>query len=320
MDHDQLRQWSKRATKHSADRPRDDRGGPRQRPQHGGVAAAKRLALGLVLIPLPLLAEPWPAAQSPYVNDYAAVIEDAAEARIVTALTDLRAQTGIEATVLTLPTRQGYTPAPDIDTFATGLFNVWGIGDATRNDGILILVLTEDRDMRIALGAGYNPEYDIPAQDIINAVMLPAFRDGRYSQGIEAGTGEVVNRIARRHAGLDPVALPEAAGANWSRFLPPALFALFAGFVVFRRRIGALWERAQPCPDCARRELVVSDTVLTPATPGVPGRAEHVTRCPQCGWTRRSEREITPPRGGAGGSGGDFGGGRSSGGGASGKW
>ncbi|WP_201161565.1 TPM domain-containing protein [Phaeovulum veldkampii] len=212
MDHDQLRQWSKRATKHSADRPRDDRGGPRQRPQHGGVAAAKRLALGLVLIPLPLLAEPWPAAQSPYVNDYAAVIEDAAEARIVTALTDLRAQTGIEATVLTLPTRQGYTPAPDIDTFATGLFNVWGIGDATRNDGILILVLTEDRDMRIALGAGYNPEYDIPAQDIINAVMLPAFRDGRYSQGIESGTREVVNRIARRHAGLDPVALPEAAG------------------------------------------------------------------------------------------------------------
>lgn len=146
-------------------------------------------------------AQAFPEPSDLYVNDLAGVIGSDAENRIRTVLKRTRAETGVELTVLTIKTRSAYDTSASIEAFATGLFNEWGIGDGDLNNGILILVATDDREMRIELGAGHAARYDPVAQEIIERFFLPQFREGDYSGGIEAGAREVVIRIAHRLEG-----------------------------------------------------------------------------------------------------------------------
>lgn len=89
----------------------------------------------------------YPAWQDFYVNDFADVIDADDEAQIRSLLNNLYDAHDVEATVLTINSIHDYgTGDETIESFATNLFNSWGIGDAERNDGILLLVAIEDRE------------------------------------------------------------------------------------------------------------------------------------------------------------------------------
>lgn len=137
-----------------------------------------------------------PGYDNVYVNDYAALLEGGAESRIRDDLIALYDATGVEMTVLTIVSRARYGFDGGNEAFATALFNAWGIGDAQRNDGVLILVSSGDRDMRIELGAGYGRARDGDMQRVIDRVFLPAFRDGRFQDGIERGVSATIVEIA----------------------------------------------------------------------------------------------------------------------------
>ncbi len=274
-------------------------------------------ALWPLLGPSLSLAEPFPAYQSLAINDFADLLSAETETRIATELDDLRARTGIEMTVVTLASRSTFDAAPSLEAFATRLFNGWGIGNATRNDGILILVLAEDREMRIELGAGYNSEYDIPAQDIVNRIMLPAFREGRMAEGIEAGAQATIRDIAERHAEGMPPAEVRHEGKPW--WITPFVVVAFAA-IAWRALKDQVWRmmgRGATCPSCGHRGLNRTRQVDQAATRSEEGFGRRFESCPSCGWNR--EERFTLPRRSSS-SGGSFGGGRSSGGGASGRW
>ena len=123
----------------------------------------RALALILGLLPGLAQAEPYPAYLSTDVNDFAGLLSPEAAARLQSDLQGLHDDTGIEMAVVTLPSRQGFEASANIEEFALRLFNGWGIGDASRNDGILVLVLKDDREMRIQLGSAYHQGYDVLA-------------------------------------------------------------------------------------------------------------------------------------------------------------
>ena len=283
----------------------------------------KRLIALIFALVLPALAfaQSWPVYQNTYVNDYANVVEDGAEGRITAALKSLREETGIEATVLTLYTRWGYEDAGTLEAFATGLFNHWGIGNAETNDGILILVVSEDREMRVELGSGYGSAFDREAQDIIDRVFLPAFRDGSFSNGIEDGTAAVIERIARvNYTGGQPPAAAGGAGVSGGFIgaIFGALVALIVGAAVFGRRIS---DRFTRCPQCGERGVSTVRNVLEKATTAAAGQGEKIVTCPHCGYHASTAYTISRiSRSSSSSSGGSFGGGSSSGGGASGRW
>jgi len=281
--------------------------------------------LKVILLPVlaclaaPAAAQDYPLPSDPFVNDTAGVLDPADSSGLRETLARLKAETGVEATILTLPQR------PDagrpLEDYASGLFNAWGIGDATRNDGILILVVPGGREMRVQLGSGYDQDDDLMAQDIISRVFLPRFRDGAYSAGIVEGTAQVVDRIARAHAaGLPPATAAERQGIG--NFIFPIALAGLSVIVLFRRRIGGWAFSLKRCPQCGSRGLHRHEESAQGAA-GEAGSAPAtvrrlVTRCPNCDW---QERRDVPFRSAAGRrSGGSFGGGRSSGGGASGRW
>ncbi len=146
-------------------------------------------------LPLALHAQGYPDYTSLFVNDFADIIDDQSEARLVTMLRTAKQERDLEITVVTINARSDYGQSSSIETFATGLFNAWGIGNADRNDGILILVAKADREMRIALGSGYPARYDDRAKNVIDNFFLPFFKEDRYASGIEAGTKEVLKRF-----------------------------------------------------------------------------------------------------------------------------
>lgn len=137
-------------------------------------------------------AQTYPQYQDLFVNDYANVISTADAGQIRAQLQSLKAETGIEITVLTLASYRDYATGDNsIESFATNLFNRWGIGNALSNNGALILVAVDDREMRIELGSGYSSAYDRSAKLVIDEYMLPAFRQDDYSRGIVRGAEEL---------------------------------------------------------------------------------------------------------------------------------
>lgn len=269
-------------------------------------------------------AAPYPAYSDIYVNDLADVLTAEDEAQLRAELDKLHVDSGVEMTVLTIPTRKTYEAGGTLEAFATGLFNEWGVGRADLNDGILVFVATEDREMRIVLGQGYDQGYDVLAQDIVKRWFTPEFRDGNYGAGILAGSGEVITRIARRHAeGLAPEAVPAASKGLLDRLLPWVFGAVFAGVIgkmFLGRQIGDWTYRFRRCPTCGQRGLHREH--VAPQDPAQPNTGRIITRCPSCRWEddRPRNRAVGTSASRGSNGGGSFGGGKSSGGGASGRW
>ena len=282
-----------------------------------------RLLLTLLLLAAPATAQEFPEPLTVFVSDYAEILDPATEARITDLLVAAREDPGAEIAVVSVGSRSDYGAHVSIESFANGLFNAWGIGDAERNNGILILVAADDREMRIELGAGHPRSWDFVAEEIVHRVMLPAFRDGDLPRGIEAGTAAAVDRIARPFAAGLPA--PDRSISDWlAEWWPVVLFAgALAG--IFGSAFAAMWASDHPvCPHCGRRKTVVERKTTVPATREQPGTREETITCRNC--DRRTTRThpvvwVSPEqrRSGSSSSSG-FGGGSSSGGGASGRW
>lgn len=276
----------------------------------------------LIWLPFTALAQDYPAPLSDKVNDWAGVLSPEAVARLEARLQSVRDETGVHVVLVTMKRLADHGGAGmRIDSYAKGLFNAWGIGSKTRNDGVLILVATDDREIRVALGAGYDAVWDNAAQAAIDKGFLPEFRAGRIEAGIEAGVEQVITRIARPFAAGQPAEVVPDEG------LPLPLMALGVGAVLLlalRQRIADGLQRFARCPSCGHRglERTTGETMI--AGTSTPGEGWRRTRCPACGHERRETLPIRSggigrgDRGGGGSSG--FGGGRSSGGGASGRW
>ena len=103
-------------------------------------------------------------------------------------LTTLEQNTGHEVAVVTVSSLEGDT----IANFAVQLFADWKIGKAEADNGALLLVAPNEREVRIEVGYGLEPVLaDATSYRIIQEQILPAFRDGRYFDGISSGVGAV---------------------------------------------------------------------------------------------------------------------------------
>jgi uncharacterized protein len=258
-----------------------------------------------------------------YVNDYAGVISAEDAASIHALFSDLRRDTGIEATVLTVNSIHDYdTGDASIESFATNLFNTWGIGDQEKNNGVLILVAVRDRQVRIELGSGYKDAYNTSMQDIIQEQMLPLFKKEQYSRGIYNGAQAIANVLTG----------PAPTSKDQSVSLGLVVFALGVSIVI----IGAIvmgvlglqqWStdlrsrhRQQHCPRCGSN--MERDSSITHYDLWQCHECSHVVSHRRAGSHRRRSKTSSWNTGSRqhDDSFDSFSGGSSSGGGASGEW
>lgn len=140
-----------------------------------------------------------------YVNDFADVIPAEDEARIQTIVDEVRAKSGGEIVVVTLPSLEGRTR----DEVALQIGREWRIGqegeagDRARNTGAVVLVVPRETsptgrgELKIELGDNTNTFITAAeAGRIRDDYMIPAFRAGDYGQGITAGVAALAVEYA----------------------------------------------------------------------------------------------------------------------------
>jgi uncharacterized protein len=87
--------------------------------------------------------------------------------------------------VVIIKSLEGY----DIASYSFALAKKWGIGQADKDNGVLVLVAHEDKKMFIA--TGYGLEGAIPdaiAKRIVENYMKPAFRQNNFYKGLDEAT------------------------------------------------------------------------------------------------------------------------------------
>ncbi len=261
------------------------------------------------------LAQPYPDFQSTTVNDYANLLNAADEAELSAQLAQLRQDTGIEMTVLTLATQANYTSDQSLEQFATGVFNYWGVGHSSRNDGILVMIIRDDQAMRIELGSAYGRDWDQVAMGIVNDHFLNPFREGEYSVGIMEGSAAVIQDIALRFREGEG-----ARGTTDVNSLAPWFiggFMAILALILGKQFVSDGLTRLRPCPNCGQRTLRQSRRILIPSSTMSAGHGVRRVRCMHCDYDHQTTYAIAQI---SQNSGGGFGGGSSGGGGASGRW
>ena len=266
------------------------------------------LVFFLITLTLPLRAETYPEYRSLFVNDYADILSAESEQQLTSELSAAKDARGIEMTVLTLPRLSDFT-TKSIETYAKNLFNHWGIGDAETNDGVLILVAFEDRKIRIAIGDGYPAVYDGVASRIIRVHMQPAFKDGRFEDGIESAVRNGLVDFDVSKPPSEP-SLNGRIAEMVNKYWPFGIVAGFAAMIGLPLSGISGWvgRRLFPrkCPECARRmrilgnaqeknhldegQLMEQDLDSTQYDVWVCDRDGHVTISRRPGWKSRKMR------------------------------
>lgn len=118
------------------------------------------------------------------VNDYAGIISKNTEAKITEYLASLENSTGIQMAVLTVQSLEG----EDIASFSIKTAEKWKLGEKDKDNGALLVVAYAERTVRIEVGYGLEESLtDAKCGLIIRNVIIPEFREGRYSEGILKG-------------------------------------------------------------------------------------------------------------------------------------
>ncbi len=162
------------------------------------------------------------------VVDQAGILTPAAKAALEPKLAELEARSGIQLVVATVASLEGQA----IEPYANELFRAWKLGEAERNNGVLLLVAPNERRVRIEVGYGLEGTLtDALSSVIIANAITPRFKAGDFSDGVTRGVDDVITVLttdaseweARPDLRLDR--RPEAGPPDW------LLMAAFFGFV-----------------------------------------------------------------------------------------
>jgi uncharacterized protein len=148
---------------------------------------------------------PYPEPDSGYVTDLANLLNPDEEEEIERWLWKTEAETGIEIAVVTIQSINDYprTANGSIESFATGLFDKYGIGNLPENDGVLLLIARRDRKARIELGKAYGRLRDADATRIMEGHIVPRFKQDHYADGITDGVKGIMNEFAGVQVGIN---------------------------------------------------------------------------------------------------------------------
>jgi uncharacterized protein len=108
-------------------------------------------------------------------------------------LADWESRTTNQLVVLMVPTTQ---PEP-IESYALRVAEAWKIGRKGQDNGAVFLIAKDDRKMRIEVGYGLEGTLtDVTSRRIIAENVAPAFREGRFAAGINAGIDRIISVVS----------------------------------------------------------------------------------------------------------------------------
>lgn len=140
--------------------------------------------------------------------------------RLEAKLAAFERETTHQLAVLIIPSLEGEA----IESLGHRIAATWKLGQAGKDNGVLLLIAKSDRKLRIEVGYGLEGVLpDGKAGAIIREVIAPRFRRGEFSGGIEAGVDAII--AVTRGAPTTGAARPSGKTAGALSFAFPLLVA-----------------------------------------------------------------------------------------------
>jgi uncharacterized protein len=155
-----------------------------------------------------------------YVSNPDNILSEASVARINSRLTQLEAVTTVQVAVVAVRS----IGDADIFNFAQQLFTLWGIGKSKKDNGLLILLVVDQRTVRFHTGSGLEGVLpDALCKEIQVKNMLPSFRKEDYDGGMLYGVEEVANVLSNETYRAELADNSQREADGWTDFFTPAL-------------------------------------------------------------------------------------------------
>jgi uncharacterized protein len=168
-------------------------------------------ALFLIAIATVQAAEPEFPPLTGRVNDRAGLLSERDQRELDAALARFESETTNQIVVVTVESLQGLP----IEEYGYQLGRHWGIGQKGKDNGALLIVAPEEREVRIEVGYGLEGELtDAQSRLIIETSILPHFRAGDFPAGIKAGAAAMIATLGGSYdPALAPARAPESERA-----------------------------------------------------------------------------------------------------------
>jgi uncharacterized protein len=185
------------------------------------------LLAGLLTTAALRAAEVIPPRPTRYFNDYAGIVPSAAAGQLNQQLEQFERATSNQILVAVYPRMQSDS---SIEDYTVRVAQAWGAGQKGRNNGAVLFVFVQDRQMFIQVG--YGLEGALPdglCHLIVNNELKPRFRQGDYAGGLQAGVAAMIAATRGEYHGTGRTNAEK--GSN--NFGWPVVVAFFLLFTVF---------------------------------------------------------------------------------------
>lgn len=183
----------------------------------------RRCLFGLLLLLLPWMAMAEEVAVPPLsarVTDLTGTLQPEQKAALEARLAAFEQKKGSQIAVLLVPTTQPEA----IEQYGIRVAEAWKLGRKGVDDGILVLMATNDRAVRIEVGYGLEGVIpDAIAKRVIEEIMIPYFRTGDVAGGLNAGVERLIGLIDGEP--LPPPKQQTASGGAFDKFFPIVFIA-----------------------------------------------------------------------------------------------
>lgn len=128
-----------------------------------------------------------------FVNDYADLLNEQDETQLNQLIESIDQETSIQYGICIISNTNGYS----IRELATEIGNQWGVGQEDKNNGIVVLLSKEDKQIFIATGLGtenYISENDLKI--LIEESIFPHLKSGKFYHGIRTGILGIQEKLA----------------------------------------------------------------------------------------------------------------------------
>ncbi len=127
-----------------------------------------------------------------FVNDFANVISDSDEQKMQQQGEELYKACGAQVVVATVKSIDG----EDLETYSLEMARSWEIGSKENDDGILLLLVVDDRNVRIEVGTGLEGALpDSKTGRLLDTYGIEHFKNNDFSTGLAAVYDSLVNEV-----------------------------------------------------------------------------------------------------------------------------
>ena len=221
------------------------------------------------LIPLLIVgagAEPLTSIPNPrgrdgtWVTDMPGMLRADTIAQLNSTISEFERTSGGEMAVVVIASLDGLS----IEEAAVKLFNLWGIGKKSKDNGLLLLWSTGDRRVRVEVGYGLEGVLpDGKTGAILDAYVIPKFKSGEFDEGVLAGVAALLS-AARNES----VELPSPGSESYDEDGAPGIGTLLLGLLgAIPAALGSIFgfrklrrHRSRRCPACQARMVCLAET------------------------------------------------------------